>query len=121
MTITNFTQKVREKLSQLPLEYRYLVERANYSRQLPKLNKDDLKIVKKLRQEGIYITHLEDLEIPTTDEFLKATKELASKLVHPTRKNSFFLRQSFLETIQYPEVFLWGIQERILKIVEHYI
>jgi hypothetical protein len=89
------------------------------------LNSIDANIVDRLTQTGIYITSLECLNIPHTSEFFEAAKQLSEDIFKivcdPLNRGKHTIPATSAELINYPEVFRWGLDERLLKIVERYL
>jgi hypothetical protein len=92
---------------------------------LPELSEQDMAIALELESNGISITSLEALDLPNTDIFLSAAQKLAEELAlsaqSPNAKGKHTLTASAAQITQYSEVFFWGVQERLLRIVEQYL
>ncbi|MGF1540119.1 MAG: response regulator [Pleurocapsa sp.] len=97
------------------------LERAKYRDCLPQLSPADAQIVSTLEQEGVFITSLTELGLPYTKRFVQETIVLHPHLytlsnLHNWREGIPKLRK-FLHT----DILLWGLQERLLDIIENYI
>lgn len=95
----------------------------NHMSNLPILAQFDQDILGKLQHEGVVITSLGELGITSTPDILKAAKHLISKFsvsisVH---KNDSVIHASSPQIMEYPEIFFWGLEERLLNIAENYI
>jgi hypothetical protein len=92
---------------------------------LPKLSDHDRAIAQEIELNGISITSLEALKLPNTDIFLSAAQKIAEELAliaqSSKAKGKHTLTASAAQITRYPEVFLWGVQERLLRIVEQYL
>jgi hypothetical protein len=92
---------------------------------LPELSTQNLAIVQALEANGIYITSLEALNLPINDTFLAAAQTLSDELDQmaqlPKYKGKHTLTATAEQIMRYPDIFLWGAQERLLRIVEHYL
>ncbi len=74
-----------------------------------------------LKQEGIVITSLEALEIPSTPLILAATEKILPGLKNtlPFHKNQYVIHATSAQIMEYPELFLWGAEERLLNIIDN--
>ncbi len=95
---------------------------------LPSLHEDmDGLILRSLKQDGVFITSLEKLQLKNTNSFL----EVGSRLMGELQDSSFRLKEKKIRVsnlfseyshfVKYPEIFRWGLQDRLLKIAENYI
>lgn len=128
--MNKFLQKTRNKIlkhidtipfvrSQGELNYQKAAE--NHMINLPVISKNDLDLVEKIKHEGVVITSLADLEIPSTPQLLNAAKNLIPQIPQSNSSNDFVVHASSQQIMEYPEIFLWGLEQRLLNIVEHYI
>jgi len=118
--------KVPRKLASLaslvPSEVAFRVELAKHACNLPTLSEGDLAIVNALKQEGVFMTSLDALSLPSTAAMLKATESLLPKLpAFPDQRASFDAHAGQADILDYPDLFRWGLQERLLNIVERFI
>ncbi|MBW4551601.1 MAG: hypothetical protein KME35_10895 [Aphanocapsa sp. GSE-SYN-MK-11-07L] len=100
---------------------RYQAYRDRHQSKLLPLNQTDQKIVDSLVQTGLCRTSLQELQIPDTEAFLQAARAIFGEL---EQKRSFAqgtLNASFDQLIQYPNFLTWGLQDRLLKMVENYL
>jgi hypothetical protein len=92
---------------------------------LPTLNSMDSRIVDELVRTGIRVTSLESLGIPNTAKMFEAAKKIKESLKEnsllPTNKNNSTIYATADELMKYPEIFHWGLEERLLKIAERYL
>lgn len=94
-----------------------------YVKDLPIISLEDLKKVEFLHDEGAFITSLEELKIPSTSLINASAKLLPLLAVSGSKfdnKNST-ISLPLLELMKYPEIFMWGLEERLLNIIENYI
>lgn len=87
---------------------------------LPVISENDLDLVAKIKQEGAVITSLADLGIPSTPKILEAAKKLIPQIPRSNSSNDFVVHASSQQIMEYPEIFLWGLEQRLLNIIEHY-
>ncbi|MGD1902086.1 MAG: phytanoyl-CoA dioxygenase [Geitlerinemataceae cyanobacterium] len=126
-------EKIKRKVYEASSDIVYLSDRVKYARTLPELSFSDRRIVKGLRDEGVAITSLDDLGVPDTDAFLNAANALNRQLDQQMGDRSQLStneRHAFSHAIpidavtiarDWPELFLWGVHDRILDIMERYI
>lgn len=94
----------------------------------PLLNRptdEEQKIVRDLEQYGISVSTLDDLAIPDSDRFFTAaqhiSQELKDKAQLPLYSGKHTLNIDAEQIMRYPELFLWGADAKILRIVENYL
>lgn len=120
--------KILKKIDAIPfIKYQedlaYQAAVKNHIINLPILAKADLDLVDKINYEGVVITSLEELGIPSTPDILAAAKNLIPKIPPNTsgQKNEFVVHASSQQIMEYPEIFFWGLEQRLLNIVENYL
>ncbi|MBH8573532.1 2OG-Fe(II) oxygenase [Nostocaceae cyanobacterium CENA369] len=127
-----FIQKARNKFIkkidaipfiryQADLAYQTALEK--HISQLPAISTSDFDLIEKIKHEGVVITSLEDLKIPSTPKLLQAAENLIPKILSSiaAQKNDFTIHASAQQIMEYPEIFLWGLEQRLLNIVENYL
>lgn len=88
---------------------------------LPILSPDDLQLVKVLINEGVAVTSLAELAIPSSANMLLSANYLMPLIPKPTGKNGEYVVHATDEQIMSkPDIFLWGLERRILNIAENY-
>ncbi|MBD2464822.1 2OG-Fe(II) oxygenase [Oscillatoria sp. FACHB-1407] len=117
--------KLQKKVSQVASSFNYVSYRADlmkYSGQLPQLSEGDRTVVEGLREEGTHRTSLETLSIPSTPQMLEAANNILPELLNiPKKKNRAYARANPEQLMKYPDLFLWGLEERLLDIIESYL
>ena len=92
---------------------------------LPSLDSMESKIVDELERNGICITSLEALGIPNTQDFFESATDLVQELraisMLPESGGKYEILTTPEQLLEHKEVFKWGYNERLLKIVENYI
>ncbi|WP_172657263.1 2OG-Fe(II) oxygenase [Myxosarcina sp. GI1] len=95
---------------------------------MPKLNSEDLEILKTLKKDGIYITSIEKLGLPFSNIMFDSAISLAEQLSQirfSKNKNLICNEHSVSITTGYlanfPEIFLWALETKLLNLVENYI
>jgi len=103
--------------------YQKLLQEHQFS--LSHLTPEEAQIVQALEQSGIAVTHLDDLAIPSSDRFWLAaqqiSQELREKAQHPLYRGKHTLTASAEQIMRYPELFLWGADAKLLRIIENYL
>lgn len=112
-------------------ELKFRVRQAQHSGKLPDLSSDDRQIVEALDTEGLFTASLNDLELPATPQLLKAVDGLLPEIKSAfaadspgftNARNTYIVRASYDKiAAEYPDIFLWGLQDRLLDIAENYI
>jgi len=86
---------------------------------------EEHKIVQELEQYGISITTLDELKISLSDRFFKAAQNISEELKHnaelPLDKGKHTLTANAEQIMRYPELFLWGADRKLIRIVESYL
>ncbi len=114
--------KLSSLASLIPSELAFREGLARHACNLPTLSEADITIVNALKQEGVFMTSLNALSLPSTAAMLKATESLLPKLpAFPDQRSGFDAHVSQADILDYPDLFLWGLEERLLDIVECHI
>lgn len=87
---------------------------------LPPISTEDLKIVETLKNEGVAITSLSELATPSSLKMSSAARKLIPLIPSATKKNQFVIHATNEQMMEYPEIFIWGLERRILNIAENY-
>jgi len=109
-------------------DFAYLLTRQKYAGNLPKLSPFDQSIVDAINREGVFVTSLEDLAITSTPQLLTSAMSIVSRLQAdmwdgPTQVqwDSPTQPTQVITLTDYQDIFLWGLEERLLNIVENCI
>ena len=120
--------KIQRELLQLPFisslsELAYQRAIHEYASYLPEIYPSDFCIAEALRSKGIFVTSLEKLGIPATSRLLHASQSLLPKILTTSTsgKKRFKVQASSTQLMEYPEIFLWGLEKRLLNIIENYL
>ena len=123
--LNKFEGRLKREFLQIPIvsnlaKKYYNKKLSDYKSQLPVLNTKEQKIVDTLRQEGTFVTTLDQLSIPNTTEAVNvATNLLLKSSEFYGDLNSQAIPGYILRN--YPEILLWGLDNRLLDIIENYI
>ena len=112
---------IKHKISTLFSDFKYYVARWQHSRNLPALEGRDRNILNALKKDGVYVTTLVDLGLNSSSELLKAAYHQLSQMENA---NNDHLEQKWpqISTVTgLPEFYAWGIEKRLLNIIENYI
>lgn len=104
---------------------RYARARADHGPRLPHLAGLDAEIVSAIERDGVFVTTLDALGLPDSDEVLAAGQGLAARFAAEARLRAAS-GQSFLYIppewiLEHPSIFSWGLHDRLLDIAESYI
>ncbi|BAT51432.1 hypothetical protein NOS3756_03550 [Nostoc sp. NIES-3756] len=120
--------EIIRKLYQIPFlstnaDIAYQTAIANHIAYLPTLADNDIALVEKLKAEGIVITSLTELSIPSTIEMLESANKLLPQIPKniPGNAHEFTIHATSEQMREHSDIFLWGLQQRLLSIVENYL
>lgn len=112
---------ITHKLAELKSELAYRVALSNHAPNLPPLEEKYARIVKTLRTEGACLTSLEELELATSNDLLRASEQyLATMTGSQENAKGKKLPQIYTVT-EIPEFSRWGNEQRLVDIIENYI
>jgi hypothetical protein len=127
-TLHKIKSRILRNIYEIPLlkyqnDMAYLKAIAKHIPNLPILSNTDIDIVKQLKSEGIAITSLEQLNIASHPQFFQAAKNLMPKIPPSITddQNEFVVHANAQQMLEHPEIFLWGLEQRLLNIVENYL
>lgn len=124
--IKRIPKKLKREFLRIPpiktlSEQAYQKSLAQHRNNLPSISSDDSPVLDSLQQEGVFVTSLDSLAIPATDLFKQAAQEILSDLQSlPTNSKSVVVIPD-AQIADYPDLILWGVEERLLNIIENYI
>lgn len=99
------------------LDANYEKAKREYARHVPSIVGDDQTIIDGLRTNGVFVTSLEQLNIPGTEYFLEKADALERQ--HLPLQRSFQAGADAIMT--YPQIYRWGLHGRLLDIAENYL
>lgn len=118
-SIRNRTRRTLLEAS-LRRSYERRVER--HRLHLPMVNADARAILNAVETEGVHVAPLGLLNVPRTNELLQSASLLLPKLARrPVPPGGFdvHMNQTYLK--EFPQLFLWGLNEKLLDMVENYL
>ncbi|WP_341530574.1 2OG-Fe(II) oxygenase [Nostoc sp. UHCC 0302] len=126
--ITKVRNRILENLYRLPLlsktsDLAYQAAIDQHIDHLPIISKNDLKLIEALQNQGIVITSLAALSIPSTPQMYQEAKILMPEIsqIISVNKNEFIIHATSEQMMEHIEIFLWGLQQNLLNIIENYI
>ncbi|WP_414585314.1 2OG-Fe(II) oxygenase [Scytonema sp. PCC 10023] len=126
--VTQVRNKILKNLYEVsfirdPAELAYEAALEKHKSHLPILSTTERAIVESLNTEGVVVTSLEELSIPSTPQLLQAAKKLIPKIPKAISgdENEFVVHATNEQMMEYPEIFLWGLEQRLLNIAENYL
>lgn len=108
-------------------QHRYRQQRSTYQQkhrdQLPELNTYELRLLSQLNREGIVVTSLKELGLSLTPSMWNSAHQVAENLKRQPRPSpgSFLTTAQPSEMLRHPDLFAWGMQPRLLDLLEHYL
>ena len=124
--IKRIPNKIKRELLRFPAlkvasELAYKKEVEQHVNYLPEISPVDSILVDSLRQEGAVVTSLQALEILSTSLMLASVEKLFPELLAFSINGKHVISLPLCKLMEYPEIFLWGLEERLLNIIENYI
>jgi hypothetical protein len=92
-----------------------------HARKLPFLEERDRSILDALKQEGIYVTTLQELDLPATPGLLNASSELLPSMGMASDSKPDQNWPEIYTVTDLPDFYNWGKEQRLLNIIENYI
>ncbi|WP_066381216.1 MULTISPECIES: hypothetical protein [unclassified Anabaena] len=107
----------------IPLEWNYQIAKQKYATHLPVLSSDDLTCVNSLKNQGVFLSSLDKLNLASTPKLLQASHSLIPELlrVSPQRKNQYYIEATPTQINNYLDIFLWGLEEKLINIAEKHL
>jgi hypothetical protein len=97
----------------------------DHAPRLPSLPDLDATIVQRLERSGVAITSLDALGVPGTQEMFASAQALSETLAERcdarVRATSAFLEATDADLMRHPDIYRWGVNDRVLRIVEAYL
>ncbi|MEH2289977.1 phytanoyl-CoA dioxygenase [Nostoc sp.] len=112
---------IKRKISTLSSDLQYYVARWKHSRNLPALEGCDRNILKVLKKDGVCVTTLADLGFNSSFELLKAANQQLSQMENPNNDHLDEKLPQIYTVTGLPEFYAWGMEKRLLNLIENYI
>jgi hypothetical protein len=99
--------------------------RIDHLSSLPKLCDQDAEIVERLNSDGVCVTTLSSLGLPLNSEMFASARLIAQTYEQRVRQKVYDGWETITATpdeiMSNPAIFLWGLNQRLLNIVETYL
>ena len=94
-----------------------------HSPYLPSVAASERAILQDIEREGIHIGSAGSLDIPFTDEIIRSATALLPKLVRSpaTKTGGFRVYADQASLKEFPQLFLWGLNDTVLHMAENYL
>ncbi|MEH1795079.1 phytanoyl-CoA dioxygenase [Nostoc sp.] len=112
---------IKHKIATLSSDFEYYVARWKHSRNLPALEGRDRNILNTLKKDGVCVTTLADLGLNSSPELLKAAYHQLSQMENPNNDHLDERLPQIYTVTGLPEFYAWGVEKRLLNIIENYI
>ncbi|MEI1375420.1 phytanoyl-CoA dioxygenase [Nostoc sp. UHCC 0926] len=112
---------IKRKIATLSSDFEYHVARWKHSRNLPALEGSDRHILNALKKDGVCVTTLADLGLNSSSELLKAASHQLSQMENLNNDHLEQKLPQIYTVTGLPEFYAWGIEKRLLNIIENYI
>ncbi len=102
----------------------YQYKKEKHRKSLPILKDIDATLAGELDERGFAITSLDQIDIPGTAEMYDAGLQLRQRCAEAYTDRTQKSNQTTVsgsELLEYPEIFRWGAQQRLLDIAEAYL
>ena len=101
--------------------YAHLEALEEHSTRIPLLDPRDLPILEGLRIVGVHAVPIESLGLPETPGVLGALRKLVADLRESPPEGESAPRLPIKRLMDVPAIYLWGLNERLLSLVENHI
>ncbi|NEU79152.1 phytanoyl-CoA dioxygenase [Nostoc sp. UIC 10630] len=112
---------IKRKIATLSSDFEYYLARWKHSKNLPALAGSDRNILNALKKDGVCVTTLADLGLNSTSELLKAAYHQLSQMENPNNDHLDERLPQIYTVTGLPEFYAWGLEKRLLSIIENYI
>jgi hypothetical protein len=112
---------IKYKISALYSDLICKVARWKHQKNLPALEGQDRVIIDSLKRDGVYVTTLADLGLDSTSELLKAAYHQLSQMENANNDHLDEKWPQIYTVTGLPEFYAWGMETRLLDIIENYI
>jgi hypothetical protein len=113
--------RIKNKILDLKSDAVYRTALLKHARKLPFLEERDRRILNALKQEGIYVTTLQELDLIATSGLLNASNNLLPSMGMVNDGNPGQNWPEIYTVTDLPDFYNWGKEKRLLNIIENYI
>ncbi|MGM7667312.1 hypothetical protein [Microbacterium sp. A93] len=100
---------------------RHEERRRKWAPHLPPLDADQAALVSTLHRDGVHIGLLDDLDVPSTGTLKSALEQVAGPLAALPSAGASTVRPTVDDLLSDLSLWQWGLQDRMLDIVENYL
>src|SRR5579864_8341054 len=116
-TLSRVANKLKREVLRLPgvrvlHGYAHLEALEAHSLRLPPLDPRDLPAIEGLRRNGVHVVSVDSLDFPETPAMFLALDKLVADLRAMPTGGDNQPRLSSERMMEFPEVYLWGVNER---------
>jgi hypothetical protein len=124
--LSRAANKLKREVYRLPAirvyrAYEYLEALEAHGLHMPPLDPGDLGRLEALRRDGVVLTSVHDFGLPGTQEMVAACEKLADELRAMPVNGENAPRLRIERLMSMPEIYLWGLSERLLNLIENYV
>lgn len=124
--IRRIPNKIKRLFLQFPLfeiasKQSYQKQLKKHINYLPIISPENSILVESLHQEGVCASSLQTLEIASTPLMLASSEKLVTELLKLPSNGKHVISIPLVKLMEYPEIFLWGMEEKLLNMIENYI
>jgi hypothetical protein len=120
-TVLRIIRKMGRILTSIAQAVHHRKKLAAHASHLPSLSEADRSIVQSLYDEGVYITSLEALGMEANTELLEAASRVVPTLDEKPGISGIDIHAKTSDLVSQPDLYRWGLQERLLDIVDCYL
>lgn len=116
-------RRIQRTVLRVPLEFAHKRRMKNHLSKLPRLIPEDQAIVDALRDESVFVTTLDKLGFANTEKLLEICSRLKDSIniIDQVDQDGFYIHLDSGKLLENKELFLWGLNDRILDISENYL
>jgi hypothetical protein len=125
-------EKIQKKVTKTASTLSYKLEQAKYARQLPTLSTVHRQIVEEINREGVAVRSLDELLVDSTPSLHGAFQHLMQDLKDAAllKPEETDYKTGFSHCVPanptriaraYPDLYMWGLDDRILDLIENCI
>jgi hypothetical protein len=124
--LSRMANKLKREIFRLPAVrmyrgYEYHKALEDHAMHLPALDPQDLPKVEALRKAGVCVLPGETIGFAGAAEMLAACEKLAAELRAQPLNGGNAPRLPIHRVMDFPEIYMWGLGERLLSVVENYV
>jgi hypothetical protein len=88
---------------------------------LPPIDPRDLPTLEQMRRTGVQVVSVDSLDLPESPAMFAAAETLAAELRAVKVNGDNAPRIPYARLMELPEIYAWGLSERLLSVAENYI